>query len=99
MTDATEPAPERQCDLRIAAAHEIGFYVQEAGRVVACFEFRWQLAEWIERRLADVPGEREHEEHERRAYEMAHSNVEAMPRVARPRTEPKAERSWYGRRT
>lgn len=97
MTDHPAPPPERECDLRIAAAAEIGFYVQEAGHVIACFVSRAELADWIEARLLEVTGEREREEIERRHYEAGQANVERFPNIAqRPRTEPRRRTRFFG---
>lgn len=73
-------------DIRIRKARERGFYIEEAGGIVAAFTTRAEVANWIEDRLGQVPGEIEQER-----QDLADTMV-AMPRVARERTGP---RGWF----
>lgn len=67
----------RELDIRINAATEVGFAVWEAGRMVASVTSAAEVAEWIERRLRTLPGERERE-----AQDMA-DTLHSMPNVIR----------------
>jgi len=55
----------RALDIRISAAADIGFIVHEAGEAVAAFTTRAELANWIEDRLGQLPGEVEREQRDR----------------------------------
>jgi hypothetical protein len=89
----------RALDLRISAGSECGFYVQEAGEIIAAFTSRAELADWLEDRLGLVPGETEREERELAAYRAAHSNVDRFPNVAGGQVVPPERRSrrFFGR--
>lgn len=67
----------RDLDIRIRAARERGFVVEEGGEVVAALTTRAEVAQWIEDRLGGVPGEREQEQQD------MHDAVEAYPNVIR----------------
>lgn len=64
-------------DIRIAAGTEIGFYIQEAGSIVACFRSAAEVAQWVEDRLRQMPGEAERE-----ATEQA-DVISTLPSIAR----------------
>jgi hypothetical protein len=91
MTDHPPPPPlaRRHVDLRVAAARDVGFAIYEAGEIVAAVTSRAEVAEWIERRLGLLPGELEREAVDFEATREAMANVELMPQVVRPRTEPR----------
>ena len=51
----------RDFEIRISAASDKGFAIHEAGILVAALTTRAEVAQWIEDRLGEVPGEREQE--------------------------------------
>lgn len=59
--DAADEAPadlrQRECELRIGAAPEIGFVIWEHGNIAAALTSRQEVAAWIVDRLARLPGE------------------------------------------
>lgn len=67
----------RELDIRISAASQTGFCIWEAGVVVAAVTSAAEVAEWVERRLRTLPGERERE-----AQDMA-DTLHSMPNVIR----------------
>lgn len=76
----------RDVNIQITAAQETGFLAWEGGEVVAAFTSRAEIANWLEARLGDLPGEKERE-----AQDQA-DTVEALPNVIR-RTDRK---KWFG---
>ena len=76
-------------DIRVRKAKERGFFIEEAGSVVAAFSSRSEVANWIEDRLGEIPGEIERENQD------MHDTVMAMPRVLRDRTGPRGIRGWF----
>lgn len=90
----------RSLDLRISAPPDIGFIVWSAGEPVAAFTTRAQLCAWLEETLGSLPGELEREAavsmpgHADSQADL--SNVERMPNVARPRTEPPKRNRFFG---
>jgi hypothetical protein len=82
----------REIDLRITAPPEQGFCVWESGEMLAAFTSRYELAQWLERRLGVLPGEQEREAADMADMQRSLGNVEAFPSVVRPRTEPKRTR-------
>lgn len=90
----------RSIDLRISAPPDTGFIVWSAGEPVAAFTTRAQLCAWLEDTLGSLPGELEREasltSQEHSGVQADMSNVERMPNVARPRTEPPKSRRWLG---
>ena len=87
----------RHVDLRITAPAETGFLVWEGGEVIAAFTSRSELAQWLEDRLGLIPGEREKEAQAMAEMQNAMTNVERMPNVVRPRTEPSQKRGYFAR--
>lgn len=73
----------RDIDIRISAATDRGFAIHEGGQLVAALTTRAEVAEWIEDRLASVPGEVEREQQE---IEQAQQD---FPNVVRARTGPR----------
>lgn len=85
----------RTVELRVSAGRDVGFVIWEAGEVAAALTSRAEVAEWIERRLGLIPGETERERQDFEATREAFGNVEALPSVMRPRTEPR-RRGLFG---
>lgn len=79
----------RDLDIRISAASDRGFVIQEGGVTVAALTTRAEVAQWIEDRLGEVPGEVEQER-----QDIADAQ-EAFPNVVRARTGP---RGFFSRR-
>ncbi len=77
----------RDVNIQITAAQETGFLAWESGEVVAAFTSRAEIANWLEARLGDLPGEKERE-----AQDQA-DTVEAMPNVIRHRSQ-----RWFNKR-
>lgn len=80
-----------------------GFVAWEDGNPIAARTWRFEMADWLEERLGQAPGEAEREA--RAAAEVrkakaadeqpAADNVEAFPKVIqRPRTEPRRRGLW-----
>lgn len=76
----------RDVNIQITAAQETGFLAWESGEVVAAFTSRAEIANWLEARLGDLPGELEREAQDRA------DTMEALPNVIQ-RTDRK---KWFG---
>jgi hypothetical protein len=87
----------RFIDLRITAAPEVGFIAWQNGEPLAAFTSRYEVAQWLELRLGQVPGEIEREARDFEATRDAMATAgDSMPNVVRhPRTQPK-RRSLFG---
>jgi DNA-binding transcriptional MerR regulator len=78
----------RDLDIRIRAAKDRGFVVEESGEAVAALTTRSEVAQWIEDRLASVEGELDRERAD------IEQTIEDMPNVIRAKTGPKSKRFW-----
>lgn len=85
---------DRWPELRISCPRDNGFIVWSAGEPIAAMTSRAELADWIERHLGDIPGEREREAEDLASTQEALSNVERFPTVIEPRTEVRKRGLW-----
>ena len=86
---------DRWPELRFSCPREQGFIVWAECEPIAAFTSRSELADWIERALGEIPGEREREARDMAATQAAFGNVESFPSVTqKARTEPPRSGLW-----